>query len=214
MSNTNTSTTNSRILKLFKSRNTLIDQLEELEYDTSEHMDFSINEIDAMNNNTQLDFTLKHTKDERKIHIKYYLTSKQINRANLDNIIEDVYHIDNTLTKNDTLVLIIEDEPNETTINKIKYLYNRDGIFVVIHNINRLQYNILNHTLVPKCTILGNSEIEELKQKYNIMDTKQLPEISRFDPQALAKCMRPGQVCKLERESSTALFYDYYRICV
>ena len=214
MSNTNTSTTNSRILKLFKSRNTLIDQLEELEYDTSEHMDFSINEIDAMNNNTQLDFTLKHTKDERKVHIKYYLTSKQINRANLDNIIEDVYHIDNTLTKNDTLVLIIEDEPNETTINKIKYLYNRDGIFVVIHNINRLQYNILNHTLVPKCTILGNSEIEELKQKYNIMDTKQLPEISRFDPQALAKCMRPGQVCKLERESSTALFYDYYRICV
>ena len=214
MSNTNTSTTNSRILKLFKSRNTLIDQLEELEYDTSEHMDFSINEIDAMNNNTQLDFTLKHTKDERKIHIKYYLTSKQINRANLDNIIEDVYHIDNTLTKKDTLVLIIEDEPNETTINKIKYLYNRDGIFVVIHNINRLQYNILNHALVPKCTILGNSEIEDLKQKYNIMDTKQLPEISRFDPQALAKCMRPGQVCKLERESSTALFYDYYRICV
>tara|TARA_B110000879_G_scaffold213027_2_gene313155 strand:+ start:808 stop:1452 length:645 start_codon:yes stop_codon:yes gene_type:complete len=214
MASTNTSTTNSRILKLFKSRNTLIDQLEELEYDTSEHMDFSINEIDAMNNNTQLDFTLKHTKDERKIHIKYYLTSKQINRANLDNIIEDVYHIDNTLTKNDTLVLIIEDEPNETTVNKIKYLYNRDGIFVVIHNINRLQYNILNHTLVPKCTILGNSEIDELKQKYNIMDTKQLPEISRFDPQALAKCMRPGQVCKFERESSSALFYDYYRICV
>lgn len=214
MSSTNTSTTNSRILKLFKSRNTLIEQLEELQYDVSEHMDFSINEIDAMNNNTQLDFTLKHNKNERKIHVKYYLTSKQINRANLDNIIEDVYHIDNILTKNDTLVLIIEDEPNETTINKIKYLYNRDGIFVVIHNINRLQYNLLNHTLVPKCTILGNSEIDELKQKYNIMDTNQLPEISRFDPQALAMCMRPGQVCKFERESATALFYDYYRICV
>ena len=214
MSSTNTSTTNSRILKLFKSRNTLIEQLEDLQYDVSEHMDFSINEIDAMNNNTQLDFTLKHNKNERKIHVKYYLTSKQINRANLDNIIEDVYHIDNILTKNDTLVLIIEDEPNETTINKIKYLYNRDGIFVVIHNINRLQYNLLNHTLVPKCTILGNSEIDELKQKYNIMDTNQLPEISRFDPQALAMCMRPGQICKFERESSTALFYDYYRICV
>jgi DNA-directed RNA polymerase subunit H (RpoH/RPB5) len=214
MSSTNTSTTNSRILKLFKSRNTLIEQLEELQYDVSEHMDFSINEIDAMNNNTQLDFTLKHNNNERKIHVKYYLTSKQINRANLDNIIEDVYHIDNILTKNDTLVLIIEDEPNETTVNKLKYLYNRDGIFVVIHNINRLQYNLLNHTLVPKCTILGNSEIDELKKKYNIMDTKQLPEISRFDPQALAKCMRPGQICKFERESSTALFYDYYRICV
>ena len=209
-----TSTTNSRILKLFKSRSTLIDQLDELRYDISEHMDFSINEIDAMNNNTQLDFTVNHRNDDRKIHIKYYLTSKQINRANLDNIIEDIYHIDNIITKNDTLILIIEDEPNETTINKIKYLYDRDSIFVVIHNINRLQYNILDHTLVPKCTILGNSEIDELKKKYNIMDTNQLPEISRFDPQALAMCMRPGQVCKFERESATALFYDYYRICV
>lgn len=214
MSSTNTSTTNSRILKLFKSRNTLIEQLEGLDYDVSEHVDFSINEIDAMNNNTQLDFTLKHNNDERKVHVKYYLTSKQINRANLDNIIDDVYHIDNILSKNDILVLIIEDEPNETTINKIKYLYSHDGIFVVIHNINRLQYNILNHTLVPKCTILGNTEIDELKQKYNIIDTTQLPEISRFDPQALALCMRPGQICKFERESSTALFYDYYRICV
>ena len=46
------------------------------------------------------------------------------------------------------------------------------------------------------------------------MDTNQLPEISRFDPQALAMCMRPGQVCKFERESSTALFYNYFRICV
>jgi len=60
MSNTNTSTTNSRILKLFKSRNTLIDQFDNLNYDTSEHTDFSINEIDAMNNNTQLDFTIGH----------------------------------------------------------------------------------------------------------------------------------------------------------
>jgi DNA-directed RNA polymerase subunit H (RpoH/RPB5) len=192
----------------------LIDQLDGLDYDITEHSDFSINEIDAMNTNNQLDLLIKHRTEERKVYVKYYLTSKQINRANLDNIIEDTYNIDNIITKNDTLIIIIEDEPNETTINKIKYLYNRDGIFVVIHNINRLQYNILNHTFVPKCEILGNNEVEELKKKYNILRTKQLPEISRFDPQALAMCMRPGQVCKFKRESSTALLYDYYRICV
>lgn len=212
--NNRTSTTNSRILKLFKSRNTLIDQLDNLQYDTSEHIDFSINEIDAMNNNNQLDMTLNKKNNSNKIYVKYYLTSKQINRANLDNLIEDLYNIDNILTKNDTLIIIIEEEPNETIINKIKYLYDHDGIFVVIHNINRLQFNILNHVYVPKCEILGDNEVEELKQKYNIMTTKQLPEISRFDPQSLAMCMRPGDVCKFERESSTALKYDYYRICV
>lgn len=214
MSSNRTATTNNRTLKLFKSRTTLLEQLDGLDYDTSEYEEFSINEVDAMNNNNQLHMTLQHRTDNRKIHVTYYLNSKQINRANLDNIVEDMYNIDNILTKNDTLIIVIEDEPNDAIITKVKYLYDHDGIFVVIHNINRLQYNLLNHTIVPKCEILGDSEIGELKKKFNISDTKQLPEISRFDPQALVMCMRPGQVCKFKRESSTALFTDYYRICV
>jgi len=214
MSSNRTATTNNRTLKLFKSRTTLLEQLDGLDYDTSEYEEFSINEVDAMNNNNQLHMTLQHRTDNRKIHVTYYLNSKQINRANLDNIVEDMYNIDNILTKNDTLIIVIEDEPNDAIITKVKYLYDHDGIFVVIHNINRLQYNLLNHTIVPKCEILGDSEIGELKKKFNITDTKQLPEISRFDPQALVMCMRPGQVCKFKRESSTALFTDYYRICI
>ena len=207
-------TTNNRILKLFKSRNTLIDQFDNLDYDISDYSEFSINEIDAMNNHDQLDMTISHRKTDSKIYVKHYFNSKQINRANLDNVIEDLYNIDNILNKKDTLVIIIDDEPNDTIITRIRYLYDHDGIFVIIHNINRLQYNILNHSFVPKCTILGDTEIVELKKRYNILSNKQLPEISRFDPQALAMCMRPGQICKFNRDSSTAMFYDYYRICV
>lgn len=207
-------TTNNRILKLFKSRNTLIDQFDNLDYDVTNYSEFSINEIDAMNNHDQLDMTISHRKTDSKIYVKHYFNSKQINRANLDNLIEDLYNIDNILNKKDTLVIIIDDEPNDTIITRIRYLYDHDGIFVIIHNINRLQYNILNHTFVPKCEILGDTEVVELKKRYNILSNKQLPEISRFDPQALVMCMRPGQICKFNRESSTAMFYDYYRICV
>jgi DNA-directed RNA polymerase subunit H (RpoH/RPB5) len=96
----------------------------------------------------------------------------------------------------------------------MKYLFDQDGIYVVIHNINRLQYNILNHRLVPSCSILEESEVEELKTKYNLKHIMQLPEISRFDPQCLALCIRPGQICKFVRESATAMEYNYYRICV
>ena len=208
------STSNNRILKLFKSRNTLLEQLELLSYNIKDYFDFSINEIDAMNSNNQLDMLLTNENNNRKAYVKYHLTSKQINRANLDIIIEDLYNIDNVLTKDDTLIIIIEDEPNDTIINKIKYLYDHDGIFVIIHNINRLQYNILNHTFVPKCEILGDNQVKELKKKYNIMNSKQLPEISRFDPQALVMCIRPGDICEFKRESSTALDYNYYRVCV
>jgi len=208
MSNSN------RILTLYKSRKTILEILDEQQYETKDYAGFSINEIDAMYMNNQLDLLLSHKNDGRKIYVKYYLDAKQIRPNNLDNIIEDLFSIENILTKNDTLVIVIEDEPNDTIITKLKYLYDHDGIFVVIHNIRRLQFNILQHKLVPEVTILGKTEIETLQKKYNIKSLQQLPDISRFDPLALALCMRPGQVCKINRASATALQYDYYRLCI
>jgi len=208
-------TSNNRILSIYKSRGTILEILSDnLGYDTKEYEGFSINEIDAMYSNSQLDMLLKHSENGRKIYIKYYLTAKQIRPQNLDDIIEDLFVIENVLTKDDTLIVITEDEPNDTIITKQKYLYDHDGVFVVIHNIKRLQFNILNHKLVPECKILDKSEIGELNKKYNITNGMQLPEISRFDPQALAMCMRPGNICEFKRNSATAMFYNYYRICV
>jgi DNA-directed RNA polymerase subunit H (RpoH/RPB5) len=208
------SNTNNRILSIYKSRKTITELLSHQDYTTSDYDDFSINEIDAMFTNAQLDMLMTNEKNGTKVYVKYYLAAKQIRPANLDDVIEDLYSIDNVLTKNDTLIIIIDDEPNDTIITKLKYLYDHDGIFVVIHNIKRLQYNILNHKLVPECVILGEDEINQMKKKYNILNLKQLPEISRFDPQALAICLRPGQICLFKRESATAMFYEYYRICV
>ena len=209
------SASNNRILSIYKSRTTILEILSDnLGYDTTEYEAFSINEIDAMYSNSQLDMLLKHNDNERKVYIKYYLTAKQIRPQNLDDIIEDLFVIENVLTKEDTLVIITEDEPNDTITTKLKYLYDHDGIFVVIHNIRRLQFNILNHKLVPECTILQAKEIEDLKKKHNITNSMQLPEISRFDPQALAMCLRPGNICEFKRSSATAMFYNYYRVCV
>ena len=208
------STTSNRILSIYKSRKTILELLNYQDFNVNEYNEFSINEIDAMHSNEQLDMLINHSTTERKVYIKYYLTSKQIKPQNLDDIIEDLFTIETILTKNDTLIVIIEDEPNDTIIAKLKYLYDHDGIFVVIHNIKRLQFNILEHALVPNCVILEEDETKELKEKFNIINLKQLPEISRFDPQALAICLRPGQICKFERHSATALKYNYYRICI
>lgn len=208
------SSTIDRITFLYNARKTLINQLDLQSYDTSPYIEFDSNEIDAMYTKDQLDMLLTHKTNEKKIYIKFYLSAKQIRPANLDDIIEDLYSIDTILTKNDTLIIITDDEPNDTIISKLRYLYDHDGIFVIIHNIRRLQYNILDRNDVPEHIILNNEEIEELKKTYNITNLMQLPEISRFDPCALVICMRPGQVCKIKRSSATAMFYDYYRICV
>ena len=208
------STNNNRVLSIYKSRMTMIELLSKQGYNTEDYESFTINEIDAMFSNSQLDMLFKNDTTGRKTYVKYYLTAKQIRPQNLDEIIEDLFLIDNVLTKEDTLTVIIEDEPNDTIHTKMKYLYDHDGVFVIIHNINRLQYNILNHTLVPECNILTEKESEELKVNYNIKTLSQLPEISRFDPQALAIGLRPNQICHFKRKSATAMYYDYYRVCI
>jgi DNA-directed RNA polymerase subunit H (RpoH/RPB5) len=208
------SASSNKILSVYNSRNTLVEILTEKGYKTDDYSTFSINEVDAMYKNTQLDMLLTHSTNNRKIYIKYYLKAKQIKKPDLDDIIEDLYFIENVLTKEDCLIIVTEDEPNDTIVAKINYLYEHDGIFIVIHNIKRLQYNILKHTLVPKAKILSTTEVETLKQRFNLMSVKQLPEVSRFDPQSLAICLRPGEVCKYDRKSATALNTEYYRVCV
>jgi len=187
-------------------------------YVVDDYDGFSINEIDAMFVNSQLDMLVSHSTDDRKVYVKYYFspkqTSKQIRPQNLEDIIEDLFVIENVLTKKDTLIIIIDGEPNDTIITKMKYLYDHDGIFVIIHNIQRLQFNLLEHKLVPKIMILNDDEVDKLKSNLSLTTVNLLPEISRFDPQALAIGMRPGSVCKIARESATALTYNYYRVCI
>ena len=212
------STISSRIISIYKSRITLLEQLQKQGYNVDDYSSFTINEIDSMLSNSQLDMLVNHSDKDTKIYIKFYFTlkqtTKQIKKEVLDNIIEDLFTIDEVLTKKDTLMVIIDDEPNDTILTKMKYLYNHDGIFVIIHNIHRLQYNILDHTLVPYMRVLDAIEEVEFMKTKQIQDKSQLPEISRFDPQALVIGLRPGDICLIERASITALKTNYYRVCV
>ena len=204
---------NNQILNVYKSRNNILDILKLQGYDVSDYETFSINEIDAMLINNQLDMLVENNETKQKTYIKYY-SSKQIRPNILDEIIEDLYFIENVLEKKDNLIIITEDEPNDSILTKVRYLFDYDGIYVVIHNIKRLQYNMLNHSLVPKCNVLNNTEKSEFLKKFNIKGNEQLPEISRFDPQALVMCIRPGDITKFTRKSITSLESDYYRVCV
>ena len=205
---------NNKILRIYKSRATVLKLLQTQGYNVTDYSEFSINEIDTMFSNKQLDMLVTNENTEKKTYVKYYLDAKQVRPQYLDEIIEDLFSVDTVLSKDDTLLIIIDSEPNETIISKVNYLYDHDGIFVVIHNISRLQFNVLEHSLVPPIKILSDGETIQLLTKYNLKDTTQLPEISRFDPQALAISMRPGQVCEITRNSVTVTKCNYYRVCV
>ena len=114
----------------------------------------------------------------------------------------------------DTLFIISKDDTNETLTNKLIHIWETDQIFIVVENIKRLQFNILNHSLVPNHRVMNEPEVNEIMQKYNITNKIQFPDISRFDPVARIIGLRPGQVCNITRSSKTAIETNYYRICI
>jgi DNA-directed RNA polymerase subunit H (RpoH/RPB5) len=128
-------------------------------------------------------------------------------------MIEDLFYLENILTKKDDLIIIIKDEPNDTLIETVKDIWTQENIYLSLINVKRLQFNILNHSLVPKHTILTKTEEEEFKKKYNILDNKNIPDISYFSPVSIVLGIRPNDIVKIERKSRTAVKTNYYRVC-
>jgi len=128
-------------------------------------------------------------------------------------MIDDLYVLTETLKKTDSLFIIIKDDPNETLLNEIKHIWEADGIFIVIESIKRLQFNILEHILVPPHRVLTESEVDVIMKRYNIINKTIFPNISRFDPVARVIGLRPGQVCEIIRPSKTSIESKYYRVC-
>ena len=204
---------------IFTSRKTILELLQESHYRVEDYINFSRNEVDSMITTTQLDMLITHTSEEKKVYVKYYMNmarkQKQIQKRSLEDIIEDLFLSEQkVLSKQDTLIIIMDTEPNLSTNKQLSYLYESQGIFIVVHNIKSLLFNILKHDKVPHMEILNEEETNEFMEKYYVKDRSQLPEISRFDPHAKALCVRPNEICRIERKSPTALTTMYYRACV
>ena len=217
--NKNKNSSSSLISSVYTSRKNVLDLMNRQNYNVSDYTNFSINEVNSMLQNNQLDMLLvKNDEDETthrksKIYISYYL-AKLIKKQNLEEMIDDLFNLEQILTKEDTLFIIIKEDMNETLINELKHIWEKDGIFIVIQNIKRLQFNILQHRQVPPHRVLTNKEISDVMLKYNIRERNEFPEISRFDPVAQVIGLRPSNVCEITRDSKTSIKALYYRVCI
>lgn len=209
--------TSSLVSSIYKSRETLIKLMGVQGYDTSEYENITLTETNAKYTNNQLDMLFDAPKDTdvqiRKTYVNYHI-DKALRPAYIHDTIEDLFNVEELLTKDDTLIIVTKDDPHDTIINTLKHLWEKDGYFVIIHNIKRLQFNILDHSLVPKHRVLKETEITEVKTRYNLKYSTDFPDISRFDPVALAIGMRPGDICEIIRPSKTSITGTYYRVCV
>ena len=211
--------TSSLISSIYKSRTIILDLMNSQGYYTNDYEGFSVNEVNTMKVNNQLDMILEKNdedvdlKRKPKIYIRYYL-AKSLRPQTLQEMIDDLFNVEEVLSKYDTLFIVVKDEVNDTLINALKHIWEQEKIFIVIQNLKRLQFNILKHVLVPPHRILNSAEVLTVKKRYNVMNDGQFPDISRFDPVAQAIGIRPGQVCEIIRRSKTAISAPYYRMCM
>ena len=200
------------INNIAKSRKHLLELLELRGFDISEYNNFSISIINDMFQSNQLDMLVTNSKTQQKAYVKYHI-NKTIRYSNIVEYIDDLFEYDAVLKKTDDLIIVTKDKINQSLEKNLKQLWGQDKTLITLINIKALQFNIMNHDLVPHHKVLCLEEVEQLKKKYNIKNDNQLPNISRFDPVALALSLRPGQICEITRKSKTAINVPFYRIC-
>lgn len=198
------------IISTYNARKYLLEILETRGFNIDDYNNYTFNELSIQYENKQLDLLLESS--NKKLYVKFYVY-KSLKAQNIYEIVEDLFHLENILTKNDDLIIIIKDEPNMTIQQIVKDIYMSDGIYISVLNIARLQFNILKHEMVPRHVILSKEEALEVKKYYNIMNDSEIPDISYFSPVSLVLGIRPGNLVKIERKSRTAIDGVFYRIC-
>lgn len=202
------------ISKLYKSRKNLLNQLETIGFNVEDYNNSSINEINVLYQQNKQDMLLKGT-NGGSLYINYSV-DKALRPQNIHDLVEDLYHLENVLTpnSNDYLIIVAKDSANETLTNLLIQLYANEKILVSIVSLSELQFNIMEHTLVPKHIKLTSEETSQVKKEYNISETSQFPKISRFELITRIIGMKPDSVCKIIRPSPTAITSTMYRICI
>ena len=83
----------------------------------------------------------------------------------------------------------------------------------MVKEIEKQQFNIMNHDLVPLHVIVSDDEKNELFDKFNITPD-QLPKILDTDPVSISIGAKPGQIVKIIRKSHTAKEAVAYRFVI
>ena len=185
-------------------------------------------------NGNACNFTLNHkTIDGYNLHVLYYNFQKDGKTKTMKSIITNIMKLyeEKVFNYTDNIIIIL----NETIKDTINVLCNELNILlknsndeiiendigleirhfgnVYMFDIKALQYNILEHDVVPEHIIYRDKEdIDKILDICNC-SIDQLPIISKTDPVAKLKMCVPGDICKIMRTSKTCGKYPYYRVC-
>jgi DNA-directed RNA polymerase subunit H len=208
---------------LYRSRNTILDILEEQGFVVSKYRGFSPKELQAMMstdvNVAQIDVNHKND-EERKARVIYY--QSHVNSKNSPKIVkllqagfvEDEEKLSEEDAANLTCYVMINDTVGDVHNAEALGIWNEHGLKVYFCCIYNFVNNPLKHILVPKHEIIPSDQHDELLKKLLINSKSQLP-IIRYHVDPITKCLAivPGDIVKITRPSPSSGEYVVYRIC-
>ena len=195
--------------KVYKARKNILKQLKSIGYKTDDYSNFSLNDIATLVENENPDMLLENK--DSKVYVKFYIFKNNLRLNVINDMISDLYVLEEILNDNDTLIIITKDMPNLSIKEIQSELFVNENKFVNIRGIDSLQFNILEHKLVPEHIKLNDEEIALFKKEFSINNDEQLPTISRFDAPVMAINVKPGDIIKIKRSCKTSIKSDYYR---
>lgn len=199
--------------QMYRSRQIVLSHLENRGFDVENYRGFTMKAVEHMRQHDRLDMLVQNPSNRRRAYVRYH--TGKISKKVLDNLKLDLYENVSHPFGSKDMVLLISDRPvtesMETLANNLWHTYR---VFIVLEEIGALLYDVLKHEYTPRHTILSEEETQAMMTRYFVVDKSQLPSISRTDPVARALGMRPGEVCRIDRPSVTAITSEFYRVCV
>jgi DNA polymerase III delta prime subunit len=107
------------ISHIYNSRKIVLELMAKQGYNINDYANFSVSEVNSMKQNNQLDMLLETSDDiKKKIYIRYYLAARPAPK-NIQEMIDDLFNVEEVLTKEDTLFIIVKDgRPTSTPLKK------------------------------------------------------------------------------------------------
>lgn len=199
------------ILSTFKARQTLLEMACDRGYTVPEeqfavdvatfrHL-YNISKCDLL-------FSKEAAASDQKIYIKFIQAGKA-----RPNMIRDMaqHYFKHVLTPASELIFVLKLRPNNSILKIRKELgYERCEFFWL----DRLQFNITKHVLVPQHQKTSPEEVKKIIDMYKLSNISQLPRLTTADPVVQYYNFKRGDVIKIVRPSPTSFSHVVYRSVV
>ena len=199
---------------LLRSRQTILDILDDRGYDTTIYRNIAPDQILALAEGSPraLDIVVKKKADapcERAVVI--YMLQTSI-RLKLGTFTRDIYDSD-TPTKADDVIVILNEPYNEAFDKASLQLWQQQKVRMTFFHIKQVVVHLGRHVLVPAHRKLSADEAKAEMARLHVTQKSQFPLIKHHDIQARLMGLVPGDLVEIMRPSPTAGVARILRIC-